>query len=215
MEDPVEYRLPGINQIQNNNEFGLGFANALKYIMRQDPDVIMVGEIRDHETATVAVQAALTGHLLISTLHTNDAPSAVTRLNDLGVDHFKLAGSLIGSIAQRLLRRLCDHCKQPSAANPELVNRLGISKEVTSNSEFFKAVGCPKCLGTGYAGRLPIFEIMTVSGGVEGGIERGLPISKIRELAIEEGMTELLQAGLLQALAGNTTLEEVYFKTMS
>ncbi len=215
VEDPVEYRLPGINQIQNNNEFGLGFATALKYIMRQDPDVIMVGEIRDQETATVAVQAALTGHLLISTLHTNDAPSAVTRLNDLGIDHFKLAGAMVGSIAQRLLRRLCPNCKQPAKPNPELVARLRIAPEAVANNDYYAAVGCKKCLNTGYHGRLPIFEIMSVSGQVMSAIERGLPVSKIREFAIEEGMTELLQAGLYQAAVGNTTLEEVYFKTMS
>ncbi len=215
VEDPVEYRLPGINQIQNNNEFGLGFANALKYIMRQDPDVIMVGEIRDQETATVAVQAALTGHLLISTLHTNDAPSAITRLNDLGIDHFKLAGAMLGSIAQRLLRKLCMHCRQPTQPNSELTNRLRISPEALANNTYYRAVGCKKCLNTGYAGRLPIFEIMSVNGQVMSAIERGLPVSKIRELAIEEGMTELLQAGLYQAGMGVTTLEEVYFKTMS
>lgn len=215
VEDPVEYRLPGINQIQNNNEFGLGFANALKYIMRQDPDVIMVGEIRDQETATVAVQAALTGHLLISTLHTNDAPSAITRLNDLGIDHFKLAGAMLGSIAQRLLRKLCMHCRLPTQPNSELTNRLRISPEALANNTYYRAVGCKKCLNTGYAGRLPIFEIMSVNGQVMSAIERGLPVSKIRELAIEEGMTELLQAGLYQAGMGVTTLEEVYFKTMS
>jgi type IV pilus assembly protein PilB len=215
VEDPVEYRLPGINQIQNNNEFGLGFANALKYIMRQDPDVIMVGEIRDQETATVAVQAALTGHLLISTLHTNDAPSAVTRLNDLGIDHFKLAGAMVGSIAQRLLRKLCPHCKQACQPNSELVERLRVTPEMLANHTFYRAVGCKKCLNTGYAGRLPIFEIMNVSGQVMTAIERGLPVSKIRELAVEEGMTELLQSGLYQASIGVTTLEEVYFKTMS
>lgn len=212
VEDPVEYRLPGINQVQNNNDFGLGFANALKYIMRQDPDVIMVGEIRDRETATVGVQAALTGHLLISTLHTNDAPSAVARLNDLGVDHFKLAGALLGSIAQRLLRRLCEHCKTPGMPSPELITRLGISRD--SGIEYFRPVGCRKCLGTGYSGRHPIFEIMRVSGDVESAIERGLPVSKIRELAIADGMTELLQAGLGLAASGITSLEEVYFKTM-
>ncbi len=215
VEDPVEYRLPGINQIQNNSEFGLGFATALKYIMRQDPDVIMVGEIRDQETATVAVQAALTGHLLISTLHTNDAPSAVTRLNDLGVDHFKLAGAMVGSIAQRLLRKLCPHCKVPTKPNPELVSRLRISAQSAANDSYYRAVGCNKCLNTGYQGRLPIFEIMSVKGQVMSAIERGLPVSKIRELAVEEGMTELLNAGLYQASVGNTTLEEVYFKTMS
>ena len=215
VEDPVEYRLPGINQIQNNNEFGLGFANALKYIMRQDPDVIMVGEIRDQETATVAVQAALTGHLLISTLHTNDAPSAVTRLNDLGIDHFKLAGAMIGSIAQRLLRKLCPHCKVAGGPNAELAMRLRISREDLANHTYYRAAGCKKCLNTGYAGRIPIFEIMSVSGQVMAAVERGLPVSKIRELAIEEGMTELLQGALHQASLGVTTLEEVYFKTMS
>ncbi len=215
VEDPVEYRLPGINQIQNNNEFGLGFANALKYIMRQDPDVIMVGEIRDQETATVAVQAALTGHLLISTLHTNDAPSAITRLNDLGIDHFKLAGAMLGSIAQRLLRKLCTHCKQPCHPNSELTSRLRISPQILANTTYYRAVGCNKCLNTGYSGRLPIFEIMSVNGQVMAAIERGQPVSKIRELAVEEGMTELLQAGLYQASIGATTLEEVYFKTMS
>jgi type IV pilus assembly protein PilB len=212
VEDPVEYRLAGINQIQNNNDFGLGFANALKYIMRQDPDVIMVGEIRDRETATVGIQAALTGHLLISTLHTNDAPSAITRLHDLGVDHFKLAGALIGSIAQRLLRRLCENCKTPGTPSPELLSRLGVSGD--DGVEYFRPVGCPKCLGTGYTGRQPIFEIMRVSGEVENAIERGLPVSKIRELAIADGMTELLQAGLHLAALGKTSLEEVYFKTM-
>lgn len=215
VEDPVEYRLSGINQIQNNNDFGLGFASALKYIMRQDPDVIMLGEIRDHETATVAVQAALTGHLLISTLHTNDAPSAVTRLNDLGVDHFKLAGSLVGSIAQRLLRKICEHCRTPTKVSPELAKRLGIDKETLKNQDFYQGKGCPKCLGTGYAGRMPIFEIMAVSGPVETAIEQALPTSKLKELAIESGMTELLQAGIQHAKTGLTSLEEVYFKTMN
>src|SRR6185503_12639660 len=117
VEDPVEFRLPGINQVASDNEYGLGFASALKYIMRQDPDVIMVGEIRDHETAVTAVQAASTGHLLISTLHTNDAVGAVARLNDLGIDSFKIAGALLGSIAQRLLRAICPHCKEPVETN--------------------------------------------------------------------------------------------------
>lgn len=215
VEDPVEYRLPGINQIQNNSDYGLGFSDSLKYIMRQDPDVIMVGEIRDEETATVAVQAALTGHLMISTLHTNDAPSAVARLNDLGVDHFKLAGALVGSIAQRLLRRLCDDCKQAHFPSEELISRLNISNEVLANNEFYKAVGCRRCLGTGYNGRLPVFEIMSVTGSVISAIERGEPISKVRQAAIDEGMTELLSAGLQQAINGHTSLEEVYFKTIS
>src|SRR5690606_23298401 len=144
---------------------GLGFANALKYIMRQDPDVIMVGEIRDHETATTAVQAALTGHLLISTLHTNDAVGSVARLNDLGVDNFKTGGALLGAIAQRLLRTICPECKEPVAPNQTLLKALtkNASPPVPPETVFYQGAGCKKCLGTGYHGRLPIFEIMIVT----------------------------------------------------
>ncbi len=214
VEDPVEYRLPGINQVQSNNEHGLGFTSALKYIMRQDPDVIMIGEIRDNETATLAVQAALTGHLMISTLHTNDAPSAIVRLTDLGVDHFKIAGALIGSIAQRLLRRVCQDCKEPVAPKKELLARMGISLEQIDGRPLYRGRGCSKCLGSGYAGRMPIFEIMLVEEQVMHAIERGAPVSEIREIAKQRGMRDLKEAGLVQALAGNTTLEEVYFKSI-
>ncbi len=213
VEDPVEYRLPGINQVQSDSEFGLGFANALKYIMRQDPDVILVGEIRDHETATTAVQAALTGHLLISTLHTNDAVGTVARLNDLGVDNFKIGGALLGSIAQRLLRGICPECKEPAAANENLLEMLAANCEVPETTVFYHGRGCKKCLGTGYMGRLPIFEIMVVTPRLAEAMERGVPASRLREIAIEEGMVELAAAGLEQAIAGRTTLEEVYFKT--
>ncbi len=214
VEDPVEFRLTGINQVQSNNEHGMGFVNALKYIMRQDPDVIMIGEIRDQETATLAVQAALTGHLMISTLHTNDAPSAVVRLSDLGVDHFKIAGALIGSIAQRLLRKLCPDCKEPTEAKPEMVERLGIDSKLLLGKQLYRGRGCPKCLGTGYAGRMPIFEIMLVNGEIMHAIERGAPASELRELAKSQGMRDLKQAGLEKAIAGITSLEEVYFKTI-
>ncbi len=213
VEDPVEYKLPGVNQVQADNEFGLGFANALKYIMRQDPDVIMVGEIRDHETAATSVQAALTGHLLISTLHTNDAIGAVARLSDLGVDGFKIGGALLGSIAQRLLRRICPACKEPARANPALVKTLSAFAEIPPDATFYHGRGCKKCLGTGYADRLPIFEVMVASNTLSDAIERGLPATKLRELAVEEGMMELGGAGVEQALAGHTTLEEVYYKT--
>ena len=214
VEDPVEYRLPGINQVQSNNEHGLGFTSALKYIMRQDPDVIMIGEIRDNETATLAVQAALTGHLMISTLHTNDAPSAIVRLTDLGVDHFKIAGALIGSIAQRLLRRVCQDCKEPVAPKKELLARMGIGLDQIDGRPLYRGRGCSKCLGSGYAGRMPIFEIMLVEEQVMHAIERGAPVSEIREIAKQQGMRDLKEAGLVQALAGNTTLEEVYFKSI-
>ncbi len=215
VEDPVEYRIPGINQVQSNNEHGLGFTNALKYIMRQDPDVIMIGEVRDHETAGLAVQAALTGHLMISTLHTNDAPSTIARLNDLGIDHFKIAGALIGSIAQRLLRRICNDCKEPVAPKRELLQRMEIDPARLDGKSLFRGRGCPKCLGSGYSGRLPIFEIMMVEDAILHAIERGAPVSEIREIAINKGMRDLKEAGLSQAIVGNTTLDEVYFKSVS
>ncbi len=213
VEDPVEYRIAGINQVQSDNEFGMGFANALKYIMRQDPDVIMLGEIRDSETATTAIQAALTGHLVISTLHTNDAVGAVQRLADLGVDNFKIAGSLLGSIAQRLLRSICMNCKEEIVPNENLLRALDAHGEVAAGQKFYRGKGCNKCLGTGFSGRLPIFEIMPVNPGIMSAIEAGVPHSKLHEMAIRAGMVELSTAGLRQAMAGRTSLEEVYFKT--
>ncbi|TWU57759.1 GspE/PulE family protein [Rubripirellula reticaptiva] len=213
VEDPVEFRLPGINQVQSDNEFGMGFANALKFIMRQDPDVIMLGEIRDSETATTAIQAALTGHLLISTLHTNDAVGAVQRLSDLGVDNFKIAGSLLGSVAQRLLRCVCDNCKVAVPANSKLLDAIDPDREVPRDAKFYRGEGCKKCLGSGFSGRIPIFEIMPITPEITMAIEAGVPHSKLHQLAIEAGMVELSRAGLEQALAGRTSIEEVYFKT--
>jgi type IV pilus assembly protein PilB len=212
VEDPVEYRLPGVNQVASDNEHGLGFANALKYIMRQDPDVIMVGEIRDHETAITAVQAASTGHLLISTLHTNDAVGAVARLNDLGIDSFKIGGALLGSIAQRLLRCICPHCKEPVEANKHYLNALARDEEVPDDVMFYRGRGCKKCLNTGYAGRTPIYEFMVVTPAMSQAIENGLPTTRLREVAIKDGMVELAAAGLEQVYAGKTTLEEVFYK---
>ncbi|QDS99354.1 GspE/PulE family protein [Adhaeretor mobilis] len=212
VEDPVEYRLPGINQVASDSEHGLGFANALKYIMRQDPDVIMLGEIRDHETAKTAVQAALTGHLLISTLHTNDAVGAVNRLNDLGIDNFKTGGALLGAIAQRLLRSICEHCKEPAESNDHYLNALNHGIDIPPDTIFYRGRGCKKCLGTGYSGRVPIYEIMVVTPRLSEAIEKGLPTTKIREIAVEEGMVELAGAGIEQVIAGKTTLEEVFYK---
>ncbi len=212
VEDPVEYRLPGVNQVASDNEHGLGFANALKYIMRQDPDVIMLGEIRDHETATTAVQAALTGHLLISTLHTNDAVGAVARMNDLGVDNFKIGGALLGAIAQRLLRSICSECKEPAEPNMTMLTALNKHNLIPADTIFYRGRGCKKCLGTGYSGRVPIYEIMTVTPTLAAAIEKSLPTSKLREIAMAEGMVELADAGLEQAVAGRTTLEEVFYK---
>lgn len=215
VEDPVEYRLPGINQVASDNDHGLGFATALKYIMRQDPDVIMVGEIRDHETANVSVQAALTGHLLISTLHTNDAIGAVARLSDLGIDGFKVGGALVGVVAQRLLRSICSECKEPAEPNDALLASLSENHEVPAEAVFYRGRGCKKCLGSGYTGRIPIYEILTITPAIAQAIEKGVPATKIREIALREGMTELCDAGMRQALAGKTTLEEVFFKTSS
>ncbi len=213
VEDPVEYRIPGINQVQSDNEFGMGFANALKFIMRQDPDVIMVGEIRDSETATTAIQAALTGHLMISTLHTNDAVGAVQRLSDLGVDNFKIAGSLLGSVAQRLLRCVCDNCKRSVPANVNLLDALDPEGTVPRSAKFYRGEGCKKCLGSGFSGRIPIFEIMPITPEITMAIESGMPHSRLHKMAVDAGMVQLSRAGLEQALAGHTSIEEVYFKT--
>jgi type IV pilus assembly protein PilB len=215
VEDPVEYRLTGINQVASDNEHGLGFANALKYIMRQDPDVIMVGEIRDHETAATAVQAALTGHLLISTLHANDAIGAVARLDDLGVDNFKIGGALLGSIAQRLLRQICSECKEPVEPNESLLKTLSKDRKPPADAVYYRGRGCKKCLGTGYSGRIPIYEIMIVTPAMAEGIENGLPATKLRQIALADEMVELAAAGMEQVLAGRTTLEEVFYKLSS
>lgn len=219
IEDPVEFRLPGINQVQANNEFGMGFATGLKYLMRQDPDVILVGEIRDHETATTAVQAALTGHLLISTLHTNDAVGTVARLGDLGLDNFKIGGALVAAVAQRLLRKLCPACRKECALNRKLIDLMfegrEIPKQVDLQGPYYVSSGCDACAGTGYSGRLPIYEIMVVTPTLAKAIEAGLPSSKIREISVSEGMVELPVGGLEQARLGLTSVEEVYFKLSS
>ena len=213
VEDPVEFRITGINQVQSDNEFGLGFANALKYIMRQDPDVIMVGEIRDHETAATSIQAALTGHLLLTTLHTNDAVGSVSRLNDLGIDPFKIGGSLLGSVAQRLLRSICLECKEPVQPSKHMLSVFGEYGRITPDDTFYRGRGCKKCLGTGFSGRIAIFEIMEVTQPIAEAIELGLPHSKLRDIALREGMCELAESGLNRAIAGDTTLEEVFYKT--
>jgi type IV pilus assembly protein PilB len=215
VEDPVEHKLPGVNQVHANADHGMGFANALKYLMRQDPDIILVGEIRDAETATTAVQAALTGHLLISTLHTNDAVGAVQRLEDLGIDRFKIAGSLLASIAQRLLRKICPHCKAPAVPNADVLKRLLEGRShihLPQATEFFEGKGCPKCLTTGYSGRVAVYEIMEMTPQLEKAIEAGGSHSALRQLAFEQGMTDLASGGIDLALAGQTTVEEVYFK---
>jgi type II secretory ATPase GspE/PulE/Tfp pilus assembly ATPase PilB-like protein len=183
--------------------------------MRQDPDIILVGEIRDAETAATSVQAALTGHLLISTLHTNDAAGAVQRLEDLGIDRFKIAGSLLASLAQRLLRKVCPHCRAEIEPNAEVLQRLLEGRthiHLPPSATFYAGPGCPKCLSTGYSGRVPVYEIMEVTPQLEKAIEGGASHSKLREVAMSEGMVDLAAGGMERALAGQTTVEEVYFK---
>ena len=209
LEDPVENQIHGMNQISVNPAYGMSFAEGLKYILRQDPNIIMVGEIRDGETAEIAVQAALTGHLLLSTLHTNNAASAPTRLIDLGVQPFLIASSLIGVVAQRLLRRICPACKAPWEPSDELLEQFGQSAEELARAELFKGKGCDACFGTGYRGRCGVFELLTVSPRIADLIERRASSVEIEEQAVREGMQTLMAAGLARALAGETTLEEV------
>jgi type IV pilus assembly protein PilB len=210
IEDPIEYNLQGINQTHVRPEIGLDFAGALRSILRQDPNVIMVGEIRDAETAEIAIRAALTGHLVFSTLHTNDAASAVTRLIDMGVEPFLVASSLKMILAQRLLRKLCPHCAIRTELTDEQREELGLKGE---RGEFRKGSGCPECSNAGYSGRTAVYEILPVRNGLADLIAKGVTASAIRDHAQVEGMTTLRQSALLKAERGETTVEEVIRET--
>jgi general secretion pathway protein E len=207
IEDPVEYQLDRINQVQVQSQIGLTFARALRSFLRQNPNIIMVGEIRDLETAQIAVQAALTGHMILSTLHTNDAATGITRLLDMGVEDYLLTSTVNGIVAQRLVRRLCLACRQPYEALPGFTQRLGLTldRAVTLH----RAVGCPDCGGTGYQGRTTIIEILAVTDGLRRLILDHAPATELQRLAIAEGMRSMQQHGLAKALAGITTIEEV------
>lgn len=213
VEDPVEYEIPGINQTQTNNKAGLNFAAALKSFLRQDPDIIMVGEIRDTETASTAVEAALTGHLLIATLHTNDAAGVVTRLEEMGVESFNISASLLGVLAQRLVRRICKDCRTEYTPDPDVMRQLGVSEEDIAGKKLFRGVGCEKCGGTGYRGRMAIHELLINEGEVQSAITKGLPSNDIKEVARKEGMLTLREDGILKVFEGDTTLEEILAKT--
>ncbi len=217
VEDPVEYQLRGINQVQTQAEVGLTFAAGLRSILRQDPDIVLVGEVRDLETATIAVQAALTGHLVLSTLHTNDAVGAVSRLNNMGIEPFMLASALILSQAQRLFRRLCPGCKTPiSMGLDELAaNHMDLRGYCLDGAQYHKADKCPKCNQLGYRGRGAIMEILEINDLVRGLILRNAPTSELREAAIQNGMITLQRAGLNKAHIGQTSLEEVLRITSS
>jgi len=209
-EDPAEIQMPGINQVNINEKAGLNFATALRAFLRQDPDIIMVGEIRDLETAEIAVKAAQTGHLLLSTLHTNDAPSTLTRLTNMGVAPFNIASSVILIMAQRLGRRLCPQCKTPEDIPPEALLRAGFSEhDLDGTWQPYSHVGCDNCRGTGYKGRVGIYEVMTISDAMRQLIMRNGSAIEIATLARQEGIRDLRHSGLLKVKAGITSLEEI------
>ena len=210
IEDPIEYVLEGINQSQVNPDIGRTFAQALRSFLRQDPDVMMVGEIRDKETADIGIQSSLTGHLVLSTLHTNDAIGAVTRLIDMGVDDYLITSSVIGLMSQRLVRKLCPSCRTPYDAPGELVQKLGL-KRVSNQRRFelFAASGCADCHETGYRGRVAILEIVQISDDLRSLILRRATQSELKQQAIADGMRPLFEDGLRKALAGETTVDEV------
>ncbi len=208
LEDPVEYRMERIRQSQIDVKSGLTFARGLRSIMRQDPDVIMIGEIRDLETATIAIQAALTGHLVLSTLHTNDAPAAVTRLLDMGVEPFLISSSLTGVLAQRLVRILCQNCKQSYTPEKSLLERLGCAN-AKGPLHYSKKVGCEQCKETGFRGRIGVFELMIPDDEIRSLIVKKESAEVIRKTALEKGMKTLKDDGIRKAQAGLTTLEEV------
>ena len=211
VEDPVEYRVGGINQIQVNPKAGLTFASGLRSILRADPDIIMIGEIRDYETAKISVEAALTGHMVLATLHTNDAPAAITRLTDMGVEPFLTASAVDCVIAQRLARRLCEKCKQPAQIEEEILQSMQFPFEHTDGGDlrFHRAVGCNRCGGSGYRGRIGIYELMVSTERIRDLVLRRSSTDEIVRAAEEDGMVRLREDGLLKAARGITTIEEV------
>ncbi len=209
VEDPVEYRLAGINQIQVKPDIELDFAKCLRAILRQDPDIVLIGEIRDKETVEIAIKASLTGHLVLSTFHTNDAPSAISRLLYMGIERYLLASALNLVIAQRLVRKICDHCKEPVTLKEEIVKRLRIDPEKAKDAVFYHGKGCTACGGTGYLGRLPIFEFLVVDNDIKEGIIASHSEAQIRETSREKGYGGLLESGASKIMQGLTTAEEV------
>jgi len=214
VEDPIEYQLPGVGQMQIKPKINLTFANCLRHILRQDPDVIMIGEIRDPETAEIAIQASLTGHLVLSTLHTNDAASAVTRLIDMGIEPYLISSSVVAVMAQRLLRVICPECKRPYTPDEQVISLWPEEERLSKMKElFYKGLGCENCLDTGYLGRTGIFELLVIDDDIKELINKRSGSHIIKEAAIEKGMSTLREDGLCKALAGKTTLEEVCMVT--
>jgi general secretion pathway protein E len=211
VEDPIEYQLPGIGQMQVKPKIGLAFANCLRHILRQDPDVIMVGEIRDLETAQIAIQASLTGHLVLSTLHTNDAASAITRLVDMGIEPYLISSSVIVVMAQRLVRLICPHCKSPYDPQEHSIPSWSETEKRTAiEGQLYKGTGCGECFDTGYLGRTGIFELLVIDDDIKDLVVRRKGAHAVRQVAARKGMSTLRTDGLRRALGGDTTLEEVY-----
>jgi type IV pilus assembly protein PilB len=208
VEDPIEYELTGINQVSVRNDIGLDFASALRSILRQDPDIVMVGEIRDNETADIAVKAALTGHQVLSTLHTNDAAGAITRLDDMGIEPFLISSSVIMACAQRLIRRICTNCREEFVPEPEIFERL--SMKAPEGAVFYHGSGCERCKGRGYLGRVAIIEALPVSESIRRLIIKRASSAVVKNQAMSEGMRTLRMVGLDKALEGITTLEEIW-----
>jgi len=215
IEDPIEYQMDGVGQIQVNPKIELTFAAGLRSIVRQDPDVILIGEIRDRETAEIAIQSSLTGHLVFSTLHTNDAASAVTRLIDMGIEPFLVTSSIVAIIAQRLVRVLCPHCKEQYTPDDESLANLGLNKSVLQNNTFYRKKGCNLCMQTGFRGRSAIFEILTVDDEIKKLVLKTSDANQINELAIRQGMITLQKDGIDKVMGGITTIEEVLRVTRS
>jgi len=209
IEDPVEYNLKGIAQIGVKPKINLTFAAGLRTILRQDPDVVMVGEIRDIETAQIAIQASLTGHLVMSTLHTNDAPSAITRLVDMGIEPYLLSSTIVGVLAQRLVRRICPDCKTPYKASDDEIKSLGIKHSDLNKGQLFKGEGCKECYDTGYRGRHGIYEMMVINNPIKKQIVKSPDAVELRKIALESGMSSLLAHGSRLAIDGVTTVAEV------
>jgi type IV pilus assembly protein PilB len=209
VEDPVEYRIAGINQVQVNPKAGLTFASALRSILRSDPDVVLIGEIRDHETAQIAIEASLTGHLVLSTLHTNDAPSAVTRLIEMDIEPFLVGSALDCIVAQRLARKLCDKCKAPYQPSFEELQALRFAEPGDPQPTLHKPVGCTSCSNTGYRGRIALHEVMPVTEDIERLAVARASSAEIARLAIEQGMSTLRQDGWAKAVMGLTSIDEI------
>ena len=208
-EDPVEFNLPGINQVQMHESIGLSFAASLRSFLRQDPDIIMIGEIRDFETAEIAVKAALTGHLVLSTLHTNDAPSTINRLLNMGVEPFLVTAALNLILAQRLARRICKECKEPLAVDQDVLLEAGMSEEQARTATIMKGRGCRNCNDTGYKGRIALYEVMPLNDELKECVLQGYSSAELKKEAIRHGMQTLRQAGLAKVREGGTTLEEI------